>query len=230
MKQHISESKKEYLIKLGARLRELRCEAGLSLAGLAALVNDEYGAAMTKGMIFKYENGSHEPSAATIYCLGRILNVSPEYIMGETDKRTLFVSEKQGNNAYCLKLYTSMTSEGCGVSDESVTVLIPDEWLSEGRRFFAYRISGRRFAPRYLDGDILIFQQGSKTRPEQTALVSIAGEEAELCFVTRRRGGKDIMPIDPTLEGRFYTTDELNALSVEVLGTCVQLQRQEFEL
>jgi len=223
--------KKEEMIKLGARLNALRCESGLSLSYVADRLNREYGANTNKGMISKYENGIHEPSATTIYCLSRIFNVSPDYIMGKTDEK-VEETPVQGTEAtgYCLKLYTSLTDRDNGTTDESESVLIPTSWLVGGQEFFAYRVKGGRFAPRYYDGDILIFQRRIKAKKNQVALVSVDDEEAFLCFVTKKRDGKIITPLDPAYDSVFYTTEEIASRPVRILGLCVQLRRQEFGL
>ncbi len=231
MRKPQTSEKKQEMLRLGSRLNSLRCEAGLSLSYVAERLNHEYGANTNKGMISKYENGIHEPSATTIYCLSRIFNVSPDYIMGKTDEKYA-PAPAQGAEAsgYCLKLYTSMTDRDEGTTDESETILIPGDWLVGGQEFFAYRVKGGRFAPRYYDGDILIFQRKIKSKKDQVALVSIDGAEAILCFITKKRDGKIITPLDPAYDSVFFTTEEIANRPVKILGLCVQLRRQEFSL
>ncbi len=231
MRKPQTTAKKEEMIRLGRRLNELRCESGLSLSFVADRLNREYGANTNKGMISKYENGIHEPSATTVYCLSRIFNVSPDYIMGRTDEKYP-PAPVQGaeTTGFCLKLYSSVTDRDDGVLDTSETVLVPNSWLVGGQEFFAYRVKGGRCAPRYYDGDILIFQRKIKTKKDQIALVSIDGKEAILCFITKKRDGKIVTPLDPAFDSTFYTTEEIASRPVRILGICVQLRRQEFEL
>lgn len=223
--------KKEEMIRLGSRLNSIRKEADLSLSDVADRLNREFGANTNKGMISKYENGIHEPSASTIYCLSRIFNVSQDYILGRSNEKYA-APPTQGVDAtgYCLKLFTSMTDHDCGVTDENETVLIPKNWLVGGQEFFAYRVNGGRFAPRYYDKDIIIFQRKIKTKPDQVALVSVDGKEAFLCLVTKKREGKIIKPLDPAYDSVFYTTEEIATRPVKILGIGVQLRRQEFDL
>lgn len=231
MRKPQTAEKKEEMLRLGSRLNALRCEAGLSLSYVAERLNREYGANTNKGMISKYENGIHEPSATTIYCLSRIFNVSPEYLMGKSDEK-FEPKPIQGTmtSGYCLKLYSSMTDYDNGVLDDSESVIIPNNWLVGGQEFFAYRVKGGRFAPRYYDGDILIFQRKIKSKKDQVALVSVDNGEAFLCLVTKKRDGKIIAPLDPAYDSIFYTTEEIATRPVRILGLCVQLRRQEFEL
>ncbi len=222
---------KEQMVRLGERLNAIRREAGLSLSDVADRLNREYGANTNKGMISKYENGIHEPSVATLYCMSRIFNVSQDYLLGRSEVKYMD-APVQGTEAtgYCLKLYNSMTDRDEGVLDESESVLIPTSWLVGGQEFFAYRVNGGRFAPRYYDGDIIIFERKIKTKKDQVALVSVDGGEAFLCFITKKREGKVITPIDPIYDSAFYSTEEIASRPVKILGIAVQLRRQEFDL
>lgn len=219
------------MIRLGCRLNAIRREAGLSLSDVADRLNREFGANTNKGMISKYENGIHEPSAATLYCLSCIFNVTQDYLLGKSDEK-LPPAPAQGTETtgYCVKLYKSMTDRDEGVLDESETVLIPTSWLVGGQEFFAFRVSGGRFAPRYYDGDIIIFERKIKTKKDQAALVSVDGGEAFLCFITKKREGKIITPIDPAYDAAFYSTEEIANRPVKILGVSVQLRRQEFDI
>lgn len=231
MRKPQTPEKKEEMIRVGARLNAIRKEAGLSLSDVADRLNREFGANTNKGMISKYENGIHEPSASTIYCMSRIFGVSVDYIVGKTNVK-LEPLPPQGVSAtgYCVKLYDSMTDRDVGEQDVTQTILIPSAWLVGGREFFAYRVHGGRFAPRYFDGDVIIFERKIKAKSEQVALVSVKGEKAFLCLITKKRDGKIIRPLDPALDSHFYTTEELANLPVRILGIAVELRRQEFEI
>lgn len=230
MRKAQTSEKKAEMAALGARLNAIRKEAGLSLSEVADRLNRDFGAHTNKGMISKYENGIHEPSASTIYCMSRIFGVSGDYLLGKTDVKTE-PAPTQGTEAtgYCVKVFKSMTDRDTGVQDETTTVMIPKEWLVGGREYFAYRVSGGRQAPRYYDGDIVIFERKIKTKPGQPALVSIAGGEAFLAFVTKKREGKIIAPLDPAYDSTFYTTEEIANIPVNILGIAVELRRVEFD-
>lgn len=230
MRKPQTPEKKAEMARVGARLNEIRREAGLSLSDVADRLSREFGANTNKGMISKYENGIHEPSASTIYCLSRIFGVSPDYIMCRTDEK-YEAAPAQGTEAtgYCVKLYNSMTDRDTGEQDESKTILIPKEWLVGGREYFAFRVKGGRAAPRYFDGDIIIFERKIKTKKDQAALVSVGNNEATLCLVTKKRNGKIVKPLDPAYDSHFYTTEEIAEIPVKILGVAVELRRQDID-
>ena len=231
MRKPQTAEKKAEMVRIGSRLNAIRKEAGLSLSDVADRLNRDFGANTNKGMISKYENGIHEPSASTLYCMSRIFGVSIDYITGKTDEKLEPVLT-QGTTAegYSVRVFNSMTDFDCGEQDLETTVLIPKSWMVGGREFFAYRVSGGRFAPRYYDKDIVVFEHKIKAKKDQVALVSIAGGPAILALITKKRDGKIIAPLDPALDSSFYTTEEIATLPINIIGIAVELRRQEFDL
>lgn len=231
MRKPQTAEKKAEMIKVGARLNAIRKEAGLSLSDVADRLNRDFGANTNKGMISKYENGIHEPSASTIYCMSRIFGVSIDYITGKSEEKfEPPVDQGKEIPGYKVKVFTSMTDFNVGEQDHSATVIIPKEWLVGGREFFALRINGGRFAPRYFDQDLIVFEHKIKAKKDQVALVSIGGSKAILALITKKRDGKIIAPLDPALDGHFYSTEEIASLPVNILGIAVELRRQEFDI
>ena len=218
------------MIEIGKRLNAVRKGAGLSLSDIADRLNRDFGANTNKGMISKYENGIHEPSASTIYCLSKILGVSSDYILGKSEQMCEPTPE-QGieTMGFSIKVFKSMTDFDNGVQDESVTEMIPKNWMLGGREYFAYRVPNGRLAPKYFAGDIIVFERKSKPKKDQTCIVSINGGEAFLANVTNKREGKDIRPLDPILEGAYYTTNEIAEQNIKILGIAVEMRRSEIE-
>ena len=228
MRKQQSAERKAECILIGKRIKEVRKQAGLSLGDIAERLNREFAANTNKGMLSKYENGIHEPSASMVYCLGLIMGVSSDYLMGKTDEM-YDPAPVQGaeTTAHVLKVYTSMTDFGEGEVDESAMELIPKSWLVGGREYFGYKVNVGRYAPRYYTGDIIVFEKKQKVSREQAALVSVGGEEAFLCLINKKREGKIITPIDPAFESKYYTTEELASLPVKIIGAAIQVRRSE---
>ncbi|MDD6396259.1 MAG: helix-turn-helix domain-containing protein [Acutalibacteraceae bacterium] len=222
--------KKQEAAEIGARLKKIRKESGLSLTEIAERLNREYGASTNKGMISKYENGIHEPSASTIFCLGRILGVSSDYILGKSEEKSP-EQPQQGTDVtgHAIKVFTRYNPADGGDLDETAFEIVPKSWMVGGRDFFGIRIQGGRFAPRYYDGDIVIFERRSKTNRDQIGLVSVGDEDAFICLIVKKRDGKWIKPLDPAYSDKFYTTEEISAIPVKILGAAVQIRRMEYD-
>lgn len=224
-----SGAEKQKAVEIGIRLKSLRKGARLSLQDVADRLNDEYGASTNKGMISKYENGIHEPSAGTLFCLARILGVSSDYILGKTEDKSRPVEPGTEVGAYAVKIFTRYNVSDGGDVDESLHELIPLSWLVGGREFFGLKISGGSLAPRYYDGDIIIFEKRSKTEREQVGIVSIGSADAFICSIIKKRDGKIIKPLAPGAEEKFYTTEQLAETPVHILGAAIQVRRMECE-
>ncbi|MBE6765652.1 MAG: helix-turn-helix transcriptional regulator [Clostridia bacterium] len=228
MRKPTTEEKKASMIEVGKRLNAVRKNAGLSLSDIAERLNRDFGANTNKGMISKYENGIHEPSASTIYCLSKILGVSSDYILGKTDVMCA-PAPLQGveTTGFSIKVYKSLTAPDVGEQDESVTEIIPTSWMVGGREYFGYRVPNGRLAPRYFTGDIIIFERKSKPKKDQTCIVSMDGTEAFLARVTNKREGKTIAPLDPILEENYYTTAQLLEKNIKIFGIAAEVRRSE---
>ncbi len=228
MRKQQTPEKKAECIMIGKRIKEVRKEAGLSLGSIAERLNKEFAANTNKGMLSKYENGIHEPSASMVYCMGLIMGVSSDYLMGKTDEKYP-PKAVQGDetSALVLKVYKNLKEYGVGEIDETAYELIPKNWLVGGREFFGYRVNVGRYAPRYFAGDIIIFEKKVKVAREQIAIVSVGDGDAFLCTINKKREGKIIIPLDPAYDSKFYTTEELANIPVRILGAGVQVRRSE---
>ena len=226
-----SGEEKQQAVEIGRRLRELRKGAKLSLQEIADRLNREYGANTNKGMISKYENVIHEPAAGTLFCLARILGVSVDHILGKTDEKNAVFSESGAETAgSAVKIYTRFNPTDGGECDEDTIELIPLTWLVGGRDFFGLRIDGGRLAPRYYDGDVVLFERRGKIERDRVALVSVGEGDAFPCFIIKKREGKLIRPLDPSRKEQYYTTEELAKIPVHIIGAAVQVRRMEYDL
>ena len=228
MRTKYTPEKRAGMAIMGNRLQEVRKEAGMSLGEIADRLNRDFGANINKGMLSKYENGIHEPSAGVIHCMSKILGVSGDYILGRTDERTQ-ETPKQGIECtgFCVKVCTGVSASGEWSWDESRVHIVPVAWLVGGREFFGYVVKGNRMAPRYYDGDVIIFERKAKSKKEQTTLVKIGDDEAILARIIKKRDGKEIIPLDPALSPKFFTTGEFAEVPVKVLGFAAVLHRAE---
>ncbi len=223
-----NESKKQEAVLIGARLKKIRKEAGLSMQEIADRLNRDFNANVNKGMISKYENGIHEPSAGTIHCMAQIFGVSADYLMCRSEEmRTEENRCQQDGPGQVLKIFTRYNPSDGGEVEKGSVELIPSQWLVGGHEFFALRVTGSEYAPRYYDGDVIVFERRNKVQRERVALVSIDGKDAFLCHIIRKRCGKSIIPLDRRMEELYYTTEELEASDIQILGLAVQVRRME---
>ena len=224
-------AKNQETAEIGQRLKQLRKRSGLSLSDVADRLNRDFGANANKGMISKYENGVHEPSAGTIFCLAKVLGVSADYLMGRSDElHPLETQQGSDWQGHVIPVYTRYNPMDGGECETGTEELIPHSWLIGGREFFGIRIRGGTLAPRYYDGDLVIFERCSKMDRDRVGLVSVADGDAFICLILKKRCGKWIRPLDPEREDVFYTTEQLAEIPVRILGAAVQVRRMEYRL
>lgn len=213
---------------IGARLKEVRKSAGFSLQEVAERLNRDYGSNINKGMISKYENGIHEPSAGTIHCLSLIFGVSANYLMCKSDvPNDDDLCEESADTGHMIKIYSRYNPMDGGEIEKGSVEFIPSSWIAGGHEFFGLRISGSELAPRYYDGDVIIFERRSKVPNDRVGLISMGHHDAFLCHVVRKRNGKAVIPLDRRIKETFYTTEQLEESDVHIIGVAIQVRRME---
>ena len=95
--------------RFGERLRALRKERCLTMEQLCEQFNRRFDAKLSKCTISRYENSTQEPMLNTVDLLAKFFDVSPVYLMGQTDQRQTSAASHisnsavvQGNNAQTL--------------------------------------------------------------------------------------------------------------------------------
>ena len=75
-------------INIGNRLKEIRNDRDLSLDMVVKDIKTRYGVQIGKGTLSKWENDVNTPSLEHLSVLVRYYNISLDYIIGLTDKKT----------------------------------------------------------------------------------------------------------------------------------------------
>lgn len=73
---------------IGKKLKGLRIDNGLSMDMLVSDINRLYDVKLNKGMVSRWENGENIPSLEYARCLVLYFNVSLDWLIGLTDKKT----------------------------------------------------------------------------------------------------------------------------------------------
>ena len=93
------------IAKLSTRLRELRLNKGLRQEQVAKLIG------VSKSAISAYENDTKEPSFEILVRLANLYRVSTDYLLGQTNSRSVDLSElsEQEADLVC-KLVETLTN------------------------------------------------------------------------------------------------------------------------
>lgn len=111
------------------RLRGLRNERFLSMEKLCEEFNgSQHGIRLNKSTVSRYENGTQEPQMSTVAALASFFGVSPTYLIGDVDDRSIAASNiqnsavVQGNSATTLIVKNGKVHEH-ELSDEAAELL-----------------------------------------------------------------------------------------------------------
>lgn len=80
----------------GIRIKQLREERDMSMENLVADLNRLYNLKLTKSMVSRWERDIHDPSLTYAKYLVQYFNVSLDWLIGLTDKRTPPQFRKEG--------------------------------------------------------------------------------------------------------------------------------------
>lgn len=125
--------------RFGSRLRELRKEHCLTMDELCDQFNRRFGAKLSKCTISRYENSTQEPMLNTVDLLARFFDVSPVYLMGQSDERQCSASNihnsavVQGNTATTLIVRNGSTQERELTEEEAELLRIYEALDVKGR-------------------------------------------------------------------------------------------------
>lgn len=75
-------------LNIGNRLKEIRNDRDLSLDMVSKDIEKQFGVKFSKGKLSKWENDVNTPRLPEIKILVQYYNISLDYIIGLTDKKT----------------------------------------------------------------------------------------------------------------------------------------------
>ena len=76
------------IVGIGKKLNQLRTERDMTMEMLVADLNRIYGLNLTKSMISRWERNENDPSLTYAKAIVEYFNVSLDWLLGLTDKKT----------------------------------------------------------------------------------------------------------------------------------------------
>ena len=76
------------IVGIGKKLNQLRTERDMTMEMLVADLNRIYGMNLTKSMISRWERNENDPSLTYAKAIVEYFNVSLDWLLGLTDKKT----------------------------------------------------------------------------------------------------------------------------------------------
>lgn len=101
---------------------------------------------------------------------------------------------------------------------------IPKQWLKGGRKFYGLKISGDSMYPKYLENDIVIFEQNEdiELANNHDCAVLVNGWDATFKKVKLNQSGLTLIPFNlensDGYEPTFYDAEQIKELPVKIVG------------
>lgn len=197
------------------RLSKIRKLRGLSQLQVA---ND---LAITPATYSRYESGDRNPPNEMLIKLADYFSVSADYLLGIDD------APHHETTFRWVPLRDGLPAGPLSETDDYVIgyVEVPENRYSE-MPLEAVKVKGDSMAPRIMDGDIVIFRPQAYAETGDIVVVRINCNEYTLKKFKKMDNGIMLIPANPKYDPMFYTSDQVGALPVEIIGVVVELRSQ----
>lgn len=101
---------------------------------------------------------------------------------------------------------------------------IPKEWTKGGKNFYGLKISGDSMYPKYLENDIVIFEQNEdmELANNHDCAVLVNGNDATFKKVKLNQSGLTLIPFNlengDGYEPTFYNAEQIQKIPVKIIG------------
>lgn len=101
---------------------------------------------------------------------------------------------------------------------------IPKKWLKGDKKFFGLKISGDSMFPKYIENDIVIFEQTNDyiTANKKDCAVLVNGDDATFKNVSISENGITLVPLNPNnsdgYQATFYSKEDMEKIPVKIIG------------
>lgn len=199
------------------RLKFLRNEKGESLEKIAKYLN------VTLQTISNYELEKRDMTPDTIIKLSEYYNVSTDYLLGKTDKRTT------SNSSAVVLVYGTIPA---GVPMEMIENIIDTEeidanMLKGGKQYFGLKIKGNSMFPEYLEGDTIICEKVENCENGQDCIVMVNGNDGTFKRVFKNENGIILQPLNSQYQPMIYSNEQIDKLPIKIIGKVVELRRKK---
>lgn len=195
------------------RLRALRIKAGLSQNEIAKKIF------ISQPAYAKYELGTATPNPDTLSLLANILQVSVDYLLGNSTAST--------RDGYIR--IPVLGRVAAGIPIDAIEEVIDWEDISAdmaagGAEYFGLQIKGDSMEPKISSGDIVIVRKQPDVESGEVAVVLVNGDDATVKKVKKSAAGITLIANNPAYDPLFYSNEDIEKLPVVILGRVVELR------
>lgn len=173
---------------------------------------------VSKATVQRWETGSiSNMRQDRIKKLSEILELDP----------TLFIEGEGGESPVFVRIpVLGRVAAGLPITAQEDIVgfeKVPSEWAKEST-LFALCLKGDSMEPRMTDGDVIIVRKQEDVESGEIAVVMVGEEEATCKKVVKHSEGIVLVSNNPKYAPVFFSTAEIDALPVKILGKVIELR------
>lgn len=197
----------------GAKIRQLRLDAGMTQKQLSLLLNKSESA------VRMWELGKNEPDITSLLSLSKIFSCTVDFLLGNE------FFPGGGYNQLSIPYFASYraaTQDAQAVG----TVQLPRRVMDERSQYFGLLVQDNAMSPFFQPRDLLIIQRQDTCFNGQHAAVLVAQEEAVIRKLIFQGDGVILQPANASFPALYYTAHDIDSLPLTVLGTVVYAIRE----
>lgn len=178
---------------------------------------------IAEASISNYLSGGYEAGNNNIKRLADALFVNPLWLMGENIDMNY---KKEVEDTIKVPLFANISQNK---GDSAIRYIdLPKERLNgQNADYFLYKVSGDNMAPKYLDGDIVLFKYNNMPKNNKDVLININDKETVFSKINIEEKSIKLNKYNPFYDDITYTKDEMKKLNIKIIAEVQSLEYRD---
>ncbi len=178
---------------------------------------------VSKGSISQYVHGTYVPSPTSSEKLGQVLNVNPQWLMGNdvSMKREPTAPAKNKEGVKIPVLNGEVTGIPLGDIESVVDIEEITREMALTGTYFGLQIHETGMKPRIRPGDVVIFRQQTEADSDDIVIASVDGGSLICRKLKKYSNSLALIPLNPSFEPAYFKAADN---SVRIYGKAVELR------
>ena len=187
---------------------------------------EKYKIRLEKNDLSQYVSDKTAPGQDKLSILAMALNVSEAWLLGYDVPMERGALLNEDITSIKVPLFTSiLQNKGDNVLDY---IYLPKERLNgQNADYFLYKVSGDNMAPKYLDGDIVLFKYNNMPKNNKDVLININDKETVFSKINIEEKSIKLNKYNPFYEDVTYTKDEMKKLNIKIIAEVQSLEYRD---
>lgn len=199
------------------KLKELRENKGISQKELSEKLNV---AQSTVGM---WESGKREPNFETAVLIAKYFSVSTDELLGYRNFELPIMQQNVIKIPVLGRIPAGVPIEA--IEDIIDYVEISSKLVTGDKKFFALKLKGNSMSPKYIDGDIVIFEKNEDCESGSDCAIAINGDDVTFKRIDKNESGIVVRPLNPDYNTMYFTNDDIINKPIRILGIAKEIRR-----